>query len=128
VLVDGPGEFESAFAEMSKTGAQAVVIQPLFQPYTKQIVELAAKNHLAVMSSYRETTQAGGLISYSADHATYFQRAAIFVDKILKGAKPADLPIEQPTTFDLVLNLKTAKALGLTIPPAVLARADEVIQ
>jgi putative ABC transport system substrate-binding protein len=128
VLVDGPRDFDAAFEEMSKTGAQAVVIQPLFQPQTKQIVELAGKRHLAVMSSYRDTTQAGGLISYSADHAAYFQRAAIFVDKILKGAKPGDLPVEQPTQFEFVINLKTAKALGLTIPPAVLARADEVIQ
>src|SRR5262249_20388414 len=93
VLIDGPSEFDSAFEEMRKSGAQAVVIQPLFQPHTKQIVELAGKHHVAVMSSYRDTTQAGGLISYSADHAAYFQRAAIFVDKILRGAKPADLPI-----------------------------------
>jgi ABC-type uncharacterized transport system substrate-binding protein len=128
VLVDGSREFDGAFAEMSKTGAQAVVIQPLFQPHTKHIVELASKHHLALMSSYRDTTQAGGLISYSADHAAYFQRSAIFVDRILKGAKPGDLPVEQPTQFECVINLKTAKALGLTIPPAVLARADEVIQ
>jgi putative ABC transport system substrate-binding protein len=128
VLVDGPHEFDGAFEEMRKTGAQAVVIQPLFQPHTGKVVELAGKHNLAVMSSYRDTTQAGGLISYSADHAAYFQRAAIFVDKILKGAKPADLPVEQPTKFELVINLKTAKALGLTIPPSVLARADEVIQ
>ena len=128
VLVDGPREFDGAFAEMSKTGAQAVVIQPLFQPHTGKIVELAGKHRLAVMSSYRDTTQAGGLISYSADHAAYFKRAAIFVDKILKGAKPADLPVEQPTQFELVVNLTTAKALGLEIPATVLARADEVIE
>jgi putative ABC transport system substrate-binding protein len=128
VLVDGPQEFDAAFAEIGGTGARAVVIQSLFQPYTTRIVELGIKHHLAVMSSYRDTTQAGGLISYSADHAAYFKRAAIFVDKILRGAKPAVLPIEQPTTFELAVNLKTAKALGLTIPPAVLARADEVIQ
>src|SRR5262245_40475539 len=128
VLVDGPSEFDSAFAAMSKTGAQAVVIQPLFQPNTKPIVELATKYRLALMSRYRDTTEAGGLISYSADHIAYFQRAAIFVDKILKGAKPGDLPVEQPTTFEFVINVSTAKALGLTIPPSVLARADEVIQ
>jgi putative ABC transport system substrate-binding protein len=128
VLVDGPHEFDSGFEEMSRSGVQAVVIQPLFQSHTRKVVELAGKHHLGVMSSYRDTTQAGGLISYSADHAAYFQRAAIFVDKLLKGTKPSDLPVEQPTKFELVINLKTAKTLGLTIPPSVLARADEVIQ
>jgi len=120
VLVDSTREFDGAFEEISKMGAQALVIQPLFQPHTRKVVELAGKYHLAVMSSYSDTTQAGGLISYSADHADYFRRAAIFVDKILKGAKPADL--------QLVINLKTAKAFGLTIPPPLLGRADEVIQ
>ncbi len=128
VLVDGPSEFDGAFAEMRAAGAQAVVIQPLFQPHAAKIVELGAKHRLAIMSSYRDTTQAGGLISYSADHAAYFQRAAMFVDKILKGAKPAELPVEQPTKFELVINLKTAKALSLTIPSSVLIQADEVIQ
>jgi putative ABC transport system substrate-binding protein len=128
VLVEGPREFDGAFAEMSKASAQAVVIQPLFQPQTSKVVELAGKHRLALMSSYRDTTQAGGLISYSADHAAYFQRAAIFVDKILKGAKPSDLPIEQPNKFELMINLKTAKALGLTIPPSLLLRADQVIE
>jgi putative tryptophan/tyrosine transport system substrate-binding protein len=128
VLVDGSDEFDGAFEAMRASGAQAVVIQPLFEPHTARIVELGAKHRLAIMSSYRDTTRAGGLLSYSADHAAYFQRAATYVDKILKGAKPADLPVEQPTTFELVINLQTAKALGLTIPPSVLARADEVIQ
>jgi putative tryptophan/tyrosine transport system substrate-binding protein len=128
VLVDGPREFDAAFVEMSKTGAQAVVIQPLFQPHTGKVLELAGKHRLAVMSSYRETTQAGGLISYSADHAAYFKRAAIFVDKILKGAKPADLPVEQPTQFELVVNLKTAKTLGLTVPQSLLLQADQAIE
>ena len=128
VLVHGPLEFEGAFAEMSKSGAKAVVIQALFQPHTRVVVELAGKHHLAVMSSYGYDTQAGGLISYSADHAAYFKRAAIFVDKILKGAKPGDLPVEQPEKFELVINLKTAKAIGLTIPPTLLARADQVIE
>jgi len=113
---------------MSKASAQAVVIQPLFQPHTRKAVELAGKHRLALMSSYLDTTQAGGLISYSADHAAYFQRAAIFVDKILKGAKPGDLPIEQPNKFELVINMKTAKALGLTIPPSLLLRADQVLE
>jgi putative tryptophan/tyrosine transport system substrate-binding protein len=128
VLVDGPGEFDGAFATMSAAGAQAVMVQPLFSPQTRIIVELAARHHLAIISSYRDTTKAGGLISYSADHAAYFQRAAIFVDKILKGAKPADLPVEEPTKFELVVNVRTANALGFTIPEAFLLRADEVIE
>ena len=128
VLVDGPREFEGAFSEMSKAAAQAVVIQPLFQPHTGKVVGLAAKHRLAIMSSYRDTMQAGGLISYSADHAAYFQRAAIFVDKILKGAKPSNLPVEQPAKFELVVNLKTAKALGLNIPQSILVAADEIIR
>jgi putative ABC transport system substrate-binding protein len=128
VLVDGPSEFDGAFAAMSAASAQAVMVQPLFSPQTAIIVELAAKRHLAIMSSYRDTTQAGGLISYSADHVAYFKRAAIFADKILKGAKPADLPVEQPTKFELVVNLKTAKSLGLTIPQSFLLGADQVIE
>jgi len=128
VLVDGPREFEGAFSEMSKAAAQAVVIQPLFQPQTSKIAELAARHRIAIMSSYRDTTQAGGLISYSADHAAYFQRAAIFVDKILKGAKPSSLPVEQPAKFELVVNLKTAKALGLNLPQSILVGADEIVR
>jgi ABC-type uncharacterized transport system substrate-binding protein len=128
VMVSGPGEFEDAFAVMSTAGDQAVIIQPNFLPQTAAIVALAARHRLAILSSYRDTTRAGGLISYSADHAAHFQRAATFVDKILKGARPADLPVEQPTKFELVVNLKTAQALGLEIPPLLLARADEVIE
>ena len=116
VMVEGPGGFEDAFAAVSAAGDQAVIIQPNFLP---AIVALAAKHRLATLSSYRDTTRAGGLVSYSADHAGHFKRAAIFVDKILKGAKPADLPVEQP---------KTAKSLGLTVPSALLTRADEVIE
>ena len=128
VMVSGPGEFEDAFAAMSAAGDQAVIIQPNFLPQTAPIVALAAKHRLAILSSYRDTTRAGGLISYSADHAAHFQRAAIFVDKILKGARPADLPVEQPTKFELVINLRTAQALRLEISPTLLARADEVIE
>jgi putative ABC transport system substrate-binding protein len=91
-------------------------------------VSLAAKHRLPILSSYRATTLAGGLISYSADHAAYFQRAAIFADKILKGAKPSDLPVEQPTKFELVINKKASKALGLTFPSGLIAIADEVIE
>jgi putative ABC transport system substrate-binding protein len=128
VLVDGPSEFAGAFAAMSTAGAQAVMVQPLFSPQTSMIVKLAAEHHLAIMSSYRDTTQAGGLISYSADHAAYFKRAATFVDEILKGTKPADLPVQQPTKFELVINMKTAKALGLEVPAKLLFTADEVIE
>jgi putative ABC transport system substrate-binding protein len=128
VMIDGPGEFESAFAAIRAAGDQAVIIQPNFLPQTAAIVALAAKHRFPILSSYRDTTRAGGLISYSADHAAYFRRAATFVDKILKGVKPSDLPVEQPTKFELVINLKTAKALGLTLPPTLLARADEVFE
>jgi len=128
VMIDGPGEFEGAFAAMRAAGDQAVIIQPNFLPHTAAIVALAAKHRLPILSSYRDTTRAGGLISYSADHAAYFRRAATFVDKILKGAKPSELPVEQPTKFELVINLKTAKALGLALPATLLARADEVIE
>jgi putative ABC transport system substrate-binding protein len=128
VMVDGPKEFEAAFAAMSAANAQAVMIQPLFASFNAPIVQLAAKYRIAIMSSYRDTTRAGGLISYSADHAAYFQRAAIFVDKILKGAKPGDLPVEQPTKFELVVNLKVAKALGFVVSQNLLLNADEVIE
>jgi ABC-type uncharacterized transport system substrate-binding protein len=128
VTVDDPGEFEDAFVAMRAADDQAVIIQPNFLPQTPAIVALAAKHRLPILSSYAATTRAGGLISYSADHAGHFRRTAIFVDKILKGARPAELPVEQPTKFELVINLKTAKALGLTIPQSLLIRADQVIE
>ena len=93
-----------------------------------QIVELAAKNRLRAMYPYREFTDRGGLMAYSTNRTELYRRSATFVDKILRGAKPADLPVEQPTKIDLVINLKTAKALGLTIRPSVLGRADRVIE
>ena len=97
-------------------------------PYPKQIADLAIKNRLPSMFEDSEYVEAGGLVSYSANDADKFRRAAIYVDKILKGAKPADLPVEQPTKFEFIINLKTAKQIGLTIPPNVLVRADKVIK
>ncbi len=99
---------------------------PIFRLH--QLAALAIKSRLPVMNASTEAVEAGGLMSYGVNATDLFRRAATYVDKILKGAKPADLPVEQPTTFELVINMKTAKALGLTIPASVLARADEVIQ
>ena len=127
VLVDGPSEFERALEIMAKAGAQAVITQELFTPHRVILIDLATKQHLAVMGT-RETTAAGGLVSMYPNYSALYERAAFYVDKILKGAKPADLPVEQPTNFQTVLNMKTAQALGLTISPTLLAQTDEVIE
>jgi ABC-type uncharacterized transport system substrate-binding protein len=100
----------------------------MFTTNRRRLLDLVARSRLPMIFGSRDIVAAGGLMSYGPNFSDMFGRAATYVDKILKGAKPADLPIEQPTTFELVINLKTAKALGLTIPPSVLARADEVIQ
>ncbi len=128
ILIGGPSEFRSAFAAMDKAGVQAVVIQTFFDPYRAILVELATKYRLAYMSGSRDVTAAGGLVSMAANLPELYERAAFYVDKILKGAKPADLPVEQPTKFQVAINLKTAKALGLTISPILLAQTDEVIE
>ena len=128
VLVDGPADFERAFATMVKNQTQAVIVQPLFDPHRMMIIELAAKHRLATMFGYRESNGGRGLISYAANPAELFKRVAVLVDKILKGAKPADLPVEQAANFELVINLKTAKALGIEVPPSIFALADEVIE
>ena len=128
--VHDPSEFEKAFAAMSKERARALIVLPdiLLWTHRRRIVELAAKSRLPAMYGFREYVDAGGLMFYGALLSDMYRRAATFVDKILKGAKPADLPVEQATRFELVVNLKTAKALGLTIPPSVLIHADQVIQ
>ena len=125
-----PRDFAGAFAAMARerVGALFVVTDPMFIPYRARLADLAAKNRLPSIFTQRADVEAGGLMSYGPDFPDMYRRAATYVDKILKGAKPADLPVEQPTKFELVINLKTAKALGLTIPPSLLARADEVIQ
>src|SRR5215210_6852191 len=126
----GPDELEEAFAEMTRerTGALFVPADIILVRHAQQIADLAARHRLPAMYAFREHAEAGGLMSYAADFGVMFRRAAAFVDKLLKGASPADLPVERPTTFELVINLKTAKALDLTIPPSVLALTTEVIQ
>ena len=126
----GPEEFDGAFAAMAngRVGAVLVAADSLFILHRARLAELTAKYRLPSMHGIRENMEAGGLMSYGPSLADQARRAAAFVDKILKGAKPADLPVEQPTKFELVINAKTAKALGLTIPQLLLLRADEVIR
>ena len=126
----GPDEFARAFSDMSSARAGALTVLPSnrFLREHRRLVDLAAKNRLPAVYTSREFVDAGGLMSYGANFADLHRRAATYVDKILKGAKPGDLPVEQATKFELVINLKTAKTLGLTIPQSVLGRADEVIQ
>jgi putative ABC transport system substrate-binding protein len=128
--VRGPDDFEPALRALTERHAGALILMagPIFSEHVQRMVDLTAKARLPVMFYRREQVEAGGLISYYPDRAEQFRRAAAYVDKILKGAKPADLPVEQPTKFELVVNLKTAKALGLTIPYSLLGRADRVIE
>ncbi len=122
--------FEGAFQAATKGRASALITvrSSVFNRYPKQIAGLAIKNRLPSMSEGSDYVEAGGRVSYATNDAENYRRAATYVDKILKGAKPADLPIEQPMKFELVINLKTAKQIGLTIPPNILARADRVIR
>jgi putative ABC transport system substrate-binding protein len=126
----GPAELEGAFAAMARARAQGVIVlaTPIFFGERQRLGELAIAHRLPTMFQIRDYAEAGGLMSYGADLADLYRRAAIPVDKILKGVKPGDIPIEQPTKFELVINLRTAKALGLTIPPSLLQRADQVIE
>ena len=123
-------DFESAFARAKRDGAQALITtaNSLIITQQRQLLDFAAKNRLPAMYPTSEFVEAGGLISYAPNNADLWRRAATYVDNILKGAKPSDLPVEQPTKFELVINLKTAKQIGVTIAPEVLARADKVIQ
>jgi putative ABC transport system substrate-binding protein len=123
-------DFDSAFAAIVREHADALIVLPnaLNTAHTKRIVEFATQNRLPTMFGDGNAVKAGGFMSYWTNWADLRRRAAIYVDKILKGAKPADLPVEEPTKFELVINLKTTKALGLTIPQSILVRADEVIQ
>jgi putative ABC transport system substrate-binding protein len=128
--VRGPNEIDSAFAKMIKerVGAVVVLVDAMLINQRTRVADLAARHRLPSIFGLMDFVEAGGLIFYGANDASRFRRAAMFVHKILKGAKPADLPVEQPTKFELVINLKTAKALGLTIPLSLLLRADQVIE
>jgi len=126
----GPADIDRAFSDMTRARASALTVLPSAMLFTerRRLVDLAAKNRLPAVYAQREFVEAGGLMSYGPSLADLFRRAATYVDKILKGAKPSDLAVQQPTKFELVINLKTAKALGLTIPQSLLQRADQLIE
>jgi putative ABC transport system substrate-binding protein len=124
--VRDPGEFDAAFAAMVQERAQAVILQGIVSSTTT--VGLALKHRLPALSAVQTAAKAGALMSFSASYAERGKVVAAYVDSILKGAKPADLPVQQPTRYEITINLKTAKALGITVPPSLLARADEVIE
>jgi ABC-type uncharacterized transport system substrate-binding protein len=123
-------QVSAGFEAAVKAGTAGLLLleDPLTYSLHRQIAELAARLRLPTISNFREFPEAGGLMSYGHDQRQMYRHAAEYVDKILKGAKPADLPVEQPTKFELVINLKTAKALGITVPPSLLVSADEVIE
>jgi putative ABC transport system substrate-binding protein len=124
----GPEEFDAAFAAMARERADGLLVLGGFLVHRARLAGLAIKHRLPTMYGFGEYVAAGGLMAYGVNMSAFVGRAAVFVDKILKGAKPADLPVEQPTKFELAINLKTAKALGLTIPQSLLLRADQVIE
>jgi putative ABC transport system substrate-binding protein len=130
IPVQGPSDLDGFFAAAGRVGAGGVVVSNIawFRPYLERIGAASARSRLPAIGYYRQFAEAGGLLSYGPGQFENAPRLAAQIDKILKGAKPGDQPVEQPTKFELVINLRTAKALGLTIPPAVLARADEVIE
>jgi putative tryptophan/tyrosine transport system substrate-binding protein len=130
VGVSNPNDFDNAFGELvaARTGALIILPSPMFYVNYRRLVDLAARHRLPTMFYFREAVEAGGLMCYGADIPNLFRLAAKYVAKILKGAKPSDLPVEQPVTFDIAINLKTAKTLGLTFPSSLLLRADQVIE
>ena len=130
VTVRGRAELAEAFSAIARERPASLLVvgSPMFFGERRYLAELSVKHRLPTLYSSREYAEAGGLISYGVSLAESFGRAAVYVDKILKGAKPGDLPIEQPTKFHLVVNLRTAKALGVTVPPSLLSRADETIR
>jgi len=127
VMVEDAGELDRAFVAMAKARVEGLVVDLVLDQYRQQIADLAIRHRLPTISGPREFAEAG-VMAYGPDYPDLFRRAAIYTDRILKGAKPADLPVEQPTKFELVINMKTAKALGITIPPSILARADQIIE
>jgi putative ABC transport system substrate-binding protein len=129
-FISQAGEIEGAFTRAVKARADAILVtpNPFFNSQREHLVALAARHRLPALYEFRDFVEAGGLMCYGADNKAIYRRVATYVDRLLKGAKPADLPVEQPTKFELVINIKAAKALGLTIPQAILVRADEVIQ
>jgi putative ABC transport system substrate-binding protein len=130
VVIGGADKIDSAFAMLGREHVEALLVPPdtTFYSRRRQIADLAARTGLPAIYGYREHVEDGGLMSYGPDIPDQYRRAAIYVDKILKGAQPAELPVEQPTKIELTLNLKTAKALGIAFPPTLIARADEVIE
>ena len=131
IEVRGPDEFESAFSAVAKSRVQGLVLahqDPIFHVHAQRLVSLVLKNRLPAVFYVKDFAEQGGLISYAPNYLDLFRRAAGYVDRILKGVKPGDLPVEQPQTFELIVNAKTAHILGLTIPPPLLTRADQVIR
>ena len=128
VSIQGPNDFDAVLAAVRHTDGLLVLESPFFTTHRARLAELAARSRLPAIFGQSEYVEAGGLMSFGTHFHDLFRRAATHVDKILKGAKPADLPVEQPTTVEFVINLKTAKALGLTIPPSLLLRADQVLE